>query len=226
MKLLLVTGMSGAGKSRAADVLEDLGYYCIDNVPPKLIPSLIDLAANGAGELSRMAVITDVRGGSLFQNIESVVAALKQSGIYLKILFLDASNEVLIRRYKENRRKHPLCERNDIPLSQAVAEEREMVRPLRQMADYVVDTSQTSNAQFKERLTDLVIGNDRGTVHIQCKSFGFKYGADTEADLVFDVRCLPNPFYIESLKHQTGLDKDIEEYIFGFAESVEFERRL
>ena len=226
MKLFIVTGMSGAGKSRAADALEDLGYYCMDNVPPTLIPSLVDLAQNGAGELGRMAVITDIRGGGLFQNVSDVLDRLRQSDICMKVLFLDASDEVLIRRYKENRRKHPLCERNALTLSQAVAEERKTLSALRETADYVVDTSQTTIAQLKERLADLVLGNDRGAVQIQCKSFGFKYGTDTEADVVFDVRCLPNPFYIEGLKLKTGLDKEIADYVFGFPESVEFERRM
>ena len=189
MKLLIITGMSGAGKSQAAHALEDMGYYCVDNIPPTLIPAFVELSARGDNsELSRLAVVTDIRGGDMFGELSGVLDGLKKSGVYFKILFLDASDEVLIHRYKENRRKHPLCEQNDLTLSEAVTKERQMLSHMRFEADYVVDTSRISNAQLKGQLSDLFFGNVNNGLKIQCKSFGFKYGSDSEADMVFDVR--------------------------------------
>ena len=225
MKLLIITGMSGAGKSQAAHALEDMGYYCVDNIPPTLIPAFVELSARGDNsELSRLAVVTDIRGGDMFGELSGVLDGLKKSGVYFKILFLDASDEVLIHRYKENRRKHPLCEQNDLTLSEAVTKERQMLSHMRFEADYVVDTSRISNAQLKGQLSDLFFGNVNNGLKIQCKSFGFKYGSDSEADMVFDVRCLPNPFYVDELKEKTGIDREVRDYVMSFPESREFEK--
>lgn len=227
MKLLIITGMSGAGKSQAAHALEDMGYYCVDNIPPTLIPAFVELSARGDNsELSRLAVVTDIRGGDMFGELSGVLEGLKKSGVYFKILFLDASDEVLIHRYKENRRKHPLCEQNDLTLSEAVTKERQMLSQVRFEADYVVDTSRISNAQLKGQLSDLFFGNVNNGLKIQCKSFGFKYGSDSEADMVFDVRCLPNPFYVDELKEKTGIDREVRDYVMSFPESREFEKKL
>lgn len=226
MELLLVTGLSGAGKSQAADALEDMGFYCVDNIPPAIIPSFVDLSSKSGDELSKLAVVTDARGGDLFSDIPEVLENLKLKEINFKILFLDASNEVLIRRYKENRRKHPLMSGEKASLSEAVKKEREMLDKIRIIADYVVDTSYISNSQLKEKLTGIFSENGQNVLKIQTKSFGFKYGADTEADLVIDVRCLPNPFYIDSLKHKTGLDQDVRDYVMQTNESKEFYEKL
>lgn len=226
MKLLIVTGMSGAGKSQAANALEDMGFYCVDNVPPAIIPSFVEMSSRGNSELGRLAVVTDIRGGDMFSEIEDVLENLKKNNVYYKILFLDASDEVLMRRYKENRRKHPLCDRDDLTLSDAVKTERKMLSQIRFMANYVVDTSRISNAQLKGQLSDIFFGNVNNAMKIQCKSFGFKYGSDAEADLVIDVRCLPNPFYVEELKTKTGIDKEVKDYIMSFEESREFEKRM
>ncbi len=226
MQLLIVTGMSGAGKSQAANVLEDMGFYCVDNIPPAIIPSFVELSNRGNGELGRMAIVTDARGGDMFNEISDVLSGLSKSGVGYKILFLDASNDVLVHRYKENRRKHPLCDRNDISLTDAVALERKMLSGIRFMADYIVDTSLISTTQLKSQLSDIFLDNKKGGLKILCKSFGFKYGTDVDADIVFDVRCLPNPFYIQDLKYKTGLDSDVKDYVMNSADSVTFLQKI
>lgn len=224
--ILIVTGMSGAGKSQAANALEDMGFYCVDNIPPSIIPAFVELSARGNEELGRIAIVTDARGGDMFSEISDVLESLKKNSVDYKILFLDASDEVLERRYKENRRKHPLCDKKDLSLFEAVKEERKMLSQIRFSADYIVDTSRISIAQLKGQLSDLFFGNDNGGFSIQCKSFGFKYGSDSEADMVIDVRCLPNPFYIDTLKQKTGMDKPVVDYVMQFEESKEFYKRL
>ena len=222
MQLLIVTGLSGAGKSQAANALEDMGYYCVDNIPPAIIPAFVELSKRQTESFSKLAVVTDIRGGSMFEDIEKVLADLKQSGIEYKILFLDAKDDVLIRRYKENRRKHPLCDAEGISLSDAVKLEREKLHGLHAAADFDIDTSLISNAQLKEILTETFMKSARHGLRILCKSFGFKYGIDTDADNVFDVRCLPNPYYVEELKEKTGLDAAVRDYVLDSADSRAF----
>lgn len=226
MELLIVTGMSGAGKSQAANALEDMGYYCVDNIPPAIIPSFVELSARSGDLLNKMAIVTDIRGGVLFSEIEQVLNNLKNNSVAYKILFLDAADDVLIRRYKENRRRHPMADAENMSLSAAVKKEREMLKKIRFMSDYVIDTSHISIAQLKVQLSNVFCGSVSNVLKIQCKSFGFKYGADTEADLVIDVRCLPNPFYVEDLKHKTGLDKEVRDYVMSSNDSKEFLARL
>lgn len=226
MELLIVTGMSGAGKSQAANALEDMGYYCVDNIPPAIIPSFVELSARSGDLLNKMAIVTDIRGGVLFSEIEQVLNNLKNNSVAYKILFLDAADDVLIRRYKENRRRHPMADAENMSLSAAVKKEREMLKKIRFMSDYIIDTSHISIAQLKVQLSNVFCGSVSNVLKIQCKSFGFKYGADTEADLVIDVRCLPNPFYVEDLKHKTGLDKEVRDYVMSNDDSKEFLARL
>ncbi len=226
MELLIVTGMSGAGKSQAANALEDMGFYCVDNIPPAIIPSFVDLSAKSGNELNRMAIVTDARGGNMFSEISDVLEHLKGENINFKILFLDASDEILIRRYKENRRKHPLSNGEDVSISAAVEKEREMLKKIHVVADYVIDTSYISRAQLKEKLSAIFFGSVSNALKIQCKSFGFKYGTDTEADLVIDVRCLPNPFYVDELKNKTGLDSEVREYVMNSDDSKKFYNKL
>lgn len=226
MELLIVTGMSGAGKSQAANDLEDMGFYCVDNVPPSIIPSFIDLSSKSGNSIGKMAIVTDARGGDMFPQISEILKELKNKGVCFKILFLDALDEVLIRRYKENRRKHPLMGEAGVTLSDAVRKERKMLEKLHFAADYVVDTSFISVSQLKTKLSDIFSENPGGSLKIQCESFGFKYGLDTEADLVIDVRCLPNPFYDAVLKHKTGLDEDVKEYVMKSEESKNFFEKI
>ena len=222
MELLIVTGMSGAGKSQAANALEDIGFYCVDNIPPAIIPSFVELSARSGDLLNKMAIVTDMRGGALFSEIDGVLGNLKRNNIEYKILFLDAADDVLIRRYKENRRKHPLADGNNMSVAAAIAKEREMLKKIRFSADYVVDTSRISISQLKVQLSNIFFGSVSNVLKIQCKSFGFKYGSDTEADLVVDVRCLPNPFYVEELKEKTGLDKEVRDYVMASEDSKRF----
>lgn len=226
MKLLIVTGMSGAGKSQAVNALEDLGYYCVDNIPPTLIPAFVDLGKQGNESLSRLAVVTDTRGGELFSEIDNVLDKLKERNVEYQILFLDAADEVLVQRYKENRRKHPLSDESEVSIASAVAKEREMLKILRLCADYIVDTSRISPAQLKERLSSLFFGNSNNGFVIQCMSFGFKYGPAIDADMIFDVRCLPNPFYDPELRPLTGLDREVRDYVLSGEESKEYAKRL
>ena len=225
MELLIVTGMSGAGKSQAANALEDMGYYCVDNIPPAIIPSFVNLSEISGEKLSKLAIVTDARGGNMFSEINDVLKDLKKRNLNYKVLFLDSSNDVIIRRYKENRRKHPLADSDDSILD-AVEKEREMLNKIRLISDYIVDTSYISIAQLKSKLSDIFFGDVNSVMKIQCKSFGFKYGADTEADLVFDVRCLPNPYYVEELKNKTGMEKEVRDYVMNSPDSHNFLNKL
>lgn len=226
MELLIVTGMSGAGKSQAANALEDMGYYCVDNIPPEIIQAFVNLSERSGESLNKIAIVTDVRGGDMFKSINDVLNNLKNNNVNYKVLFLDAADEVLIRRFKENRRKHPLVGDGDMSINDAVKTERQMLKKLRFMADYVIDTSYISISQLKSQLSAIFFGNVSNVLKIQSKSFGFKYGSDTEADLVFDVRCLPNPFYVEELKNKTGLDKEVQDYVMNSDDSKEFLDKL
>ena len=225
MELLIVTGMSGAGKSQAANALEDMGYYCVDNIPPTIIPALVNLSSREGSTLKKIAIVTDIRGGDMFSDLEDILYQLKKQEIEYKIIFIDADDSVLVRRYKENRRKHPLCEET-ISISDAVREERKRLSAIRAVSDYVVDTTYISISELREKLLDIFGMGVKKSLNIQCKSFGFKYGADTEADLVIDVRCLPNPFYIEELKNKTGLEKQVRDYVLSTDESKQFFEKL
>ena len=219
MDFLIVTGMSGAGKSCAADYLEDVGFYCVDNIPPMLIPSLVELSKRGNSEINKIAIVTDIRGGELFKDIEKVVVQMQNSGTKFKILFLDSSNEELLRRYKENRRSHPLCVSQNLPIDEAIALERATLKSVRNLADYIIDTTHLTAANLKEQIINIFVEDAVDSIKVHCMSFGFKYGPVSDADLVFDVRCLPNPFYIEELRPLTGLDNKVSDYVMSFDES-------
>ncbi len=227
MEIVIVTGLSGSGKSRAMDALEDIGFFCIDNMPPQLIPKIAEICGEGKNSrLSKVAIAVDVRGGELFFSLEDSLRELQQNNVEYKILFLDCEDAVLVRRYKETRRKHPLDNDTVSGTETAVRSEREMLRKVRASADYIIDTSLLSSAQLKERITKLFLGDVRKSMIVHCMSFGFKYGLPTEADLVFDVRCLPNPFYIDELKHQTGLDQPVWDYVMKWPQAQGFEKKL
>ncbi len=215
MDFLIVTGLSGAGKTRAINALEDIGFFCADNIPPQLIPTFYELSQQAKSNLSHVAVVTDIRGGDMFSTLAATLDRMQDEHKDFKILFLDANDYVLINRFKETRRKHPLAENCLGSLEQAVKLEREMLRQTKERADYIIDTSSLSPAQLKERISSLFLGDASDALLIHCVSFGFKFGLPTEADLVFDVRCLPNPFYVENLKHLTGLDKPVQDYVLN-----------
>lgn len=224
MELLIVTGMSGAGKSHAANVLEDIGYYCVDNIPPSLITTLVDMmAANN--EIEKAAVVTDVRALKHFSDISAVLDRLEEKKVNFKIAFLDCADEVLVRRYKETRRKHPLAA-SGLDISAAVKTERELLEPIRQRADYVFMTSQTTVKQIREQISSIFLGGAQEGLSVRVMSFGFKHGPADEADLMFDVRCLPNPFYIDELRPLTGLQREIKDYVLNNDVTEQFKKRL
>ena len=226
MDFIIVTGLSGAGKTRAINALEDIGFFCADNIPPKLIETFYGMSQQAQGKLSRVAVVTDIRGGDMFSSPLETLDRMKADHKDYKILFLDASDYVLINRFKETRRKHPLADGCRGSLEEAVKLERGVLRPVKERADYMIDTSNLSTAQLKERISSLFLGDASDALKIHCISFGFKFGMPAEADLVFDVRCLPNPFYIESLKHLTGLDKPVRDYVTQSDETKGFVKRM
>lgn len=225
MEFVIVTGLSGSGKSSAVKVLEDIGYFCIDNMPPQLIPDFAAMC-NENDEITKVAIVTDIRGGTMFFKLGESITKLHIRGIDVKVLFLEASREVLNKRYKETRRKHPLEEASDGDIAKAIDAEIELLGEIRENADYIVDSSLLSTGQLKEHIADLFLGKASDAMIVSCMSFGFKYGAPGEADLVFDVRCLPNPFYIPELKEKTGLDKEVRDYVMSFEQSQTLKDKL
>ncbi len=226
MEFLIITGLSGAGKSRAIDALEDIGFYCVDNIPPKLIIAFYEMSNQAKGSLSRVAVVTDIRGGDMFSSLFETLDQMNNENKQYKILFLDANDYVLMNRFKETRRKHPLVENCLGSLEQAVKLERDVLKPVRERADYIIDTSYLSPAQLKERISSLFLGDSSDALMIHCVSFGFKYGIPAEADLVFDVRCLPNPYYVEELRNLTGLDEPVRSYVMKWEQTQGFIERF
>lgn len=227
MQLIIVTGMSGAGKSRVIDNLEDIGFFCVDNMTPKLIPTFVGLLKDSTEIREKVAIVADTRLGDSFAHLFNALEELKSSGCDYKILFIDADNEVILRRYQETRRKHPLVsDSNPQDLLEIIIKEREILKNTRNIADYVIDTSLISPSQLKERVSKLFIEDVSSTMKINVVSFGFKYGAPKDSDLVFDVRCLPNPFYIEELKNHTGLEKPVRDYVMSFKEAQDLEPKL
>lgn len=217
MELVIVTGMSGAGKSRVIDNLEDIGFFCVDNMTPQLIPTFVKILNDSAEAREKVAIVADVRLGNTFSELFKALDELRIMGCEYKILFIDADNDVILRRYQETRRKHPLSSA-DSPeeLLDIIVREREMLKKARDIADYVIDTSLVPVAQLKERVAELFLDSVTKSLKITVISFGFKYGAPKDSDLVFDVRCLPNPFYVPELKNQTGLDEPVREYVMKF----------
>lgn len=227
MEFIIVTGLSGAGKTRSMHALEDIGFYCVDNIPPELISTFYDLCCKANESIMRkVAVVTDIRGNSMFSSLFETLEKLRLENKTYKILFLDAREDVLIKRFKETRRRHPLYENYLGSVAQAVKLEREILRPIREKADYIIDTSLTSPAQLKSRISSLFLGDITSALMVTCMSFGFKYGLPYEADLVFDVRCLPNPYYIEELKPFTGLDECVNEYVMKWEQTKGFVQRM
>lgn len=225
MRLVMVTGMSGAGKSSAMKVLEDTGYYCVDNLPVQLISTFAHLISESKGDIDKAVMGIDIRNEQYFDALDSELDKLKKMGIRCEILFLEASDEVLIKRYKETRRQHPLSGGGRV--DQGIREERERLDFIKKRADYIIDTSQLLIRELKNELTKIFVNNEEyNNLFITVLSFGFKYGIPTDADLVFDVRFLPNPYYIPELKPLTGNDKEIQDYVLGFDVTHEFLGKL
>ncbi|HKL11489.1 MAG TPA: RNase adapter RapZ [Clostridia bacterium] len=224
MKLVIITGMSGAGKSNAANFLEDIGFYCVDNMPPVLMNKFIDVLVENK-EVSKAAIITDIRGGSFFDDLFENMEELKRRGINYEIVFLEASNEELIRRFKQTRRMHPLSQ--DGSLEEGIEKEKARLGKLREKANHIIDTTDMIPSQFKEILQSLYIkGEKSSNITVNIISFGYKNGIPLDSDLVFDVRFLPNPHYIEDLREYTGNDESVRNYVMQWTESKEFMERL
>lgn len=224
-EFVIVTGISGAGKSSAVNVMEDIGYFCIDNMPPQLIPKFAEICEENE-DISKVAIVTDIRGGTMFLQLNENLEELKNRGLNVKVLFVDANHSVVKQRYKETRRRHPLFDIASGDIDKAIEAESDILLPMKETADFYIDTSLMSTSTLKENVLNIFLENPSDSMAISCISFGFKYGVPNEADLVFDVRCLPNPFYIPELKTKTGKDKEVRDYVMGFESSKTLMNKL
>ncbi|MBR1670960.1 MAG: RNase adapter RapZ [Butyrivibrio sp.] len=226
MRFIIVTGMSGGGKATAINMLEDAGFYCVDNLPVSLIGKFTELITMPDSEITKVVLGVDARAGQRFEEVASIIDSLRERGIPVEVLFMDASDEVLIKRYKETRRIHPMNNAGD-RLEDGIEREREVLSDVKKKADYVIDTSNLLTRELKEELDKIFVRNEGyNSLMVQVLSFGFKYGIPHDADLVFDVRFLPNPYYIENLKHQTGNDAAVQDYVKSFPACAEFVDKL
>ena len=226
MEILIISGLSGAGKSRAASFLEDMGFYIVDNMPAAMILKFAEFCAGGSQRYDKVALVYDVRTSNSPTELFDVLDTLKHSGV-CSLLFLEAEPETIIKRYKETRRRHPLMKQAD-SLERAVLEEKDMMAPLRQRADYIIDTTHLSTAQLRgELLRNFGSGAaEKEGMTVSVTSFGFKHGLPREADLVFDVRFMPNPYYIQELREKTGLDRAVSDYVFSFQQTHDYMAKL
>jgi UPF0042 nucleotide-binding protein len=222
MRFVIVTGLSGAGKTQAVRNLEDLGYFCVDNLPPTLIPKFAEACYHTDGRIDKISLVIDIRGGKFFDDLFESLKHLQEEGYKYEILFLDASDEVLIKRFKESRRKHPLAP--DGRILNGILMERNRLREVKDRADNIIDTSKLATRELREEITKIY--SEDGQVETQLiitvLSFGFKYGIPVDSDLVFDVRFLPNPYYIPELKKYSGNDKPVSDYVMNFKETQDF----
>lgn len=226
MEFVIISGLSGAGKSRAASIMEDMGFFCVDNLPAPLIPKVAELGMAGNGEYDRVVLVTDIRGGTRFDSLFQALDGLRAMQCAYSILFMEATDEVIIQRYKETRRSHPLADECD-SLEEAIALERRMLSPLRERAAHIIDTSGLTARGLRAKLLQLFArGPAERSMEVRVTSFGFKHGIPMEADLVFDVRFLPNPYYVAELRPRTGLDDGVRDYALSAPQSQEFLHRL
>ncbi len=226
MQFVIVSGLSGAGKSKTASFLEDIGFYCVDNMPADLIPQFAQLCLATKGRYERVALVTDVRASLTFDGLFKALEALDQMKLQYTIVFVEASTEVIIKRYKETRRKHPL-QQDGSGLAATVERERQLLEPIRNRANAIIDTTALSTAKLRGVIINLVAGDlkDRA-MSVTVTSFGFKYGIPVDADLVFDVRFLPNPHYIPELRPKTGLDAEVRDFVFSYQQTKDFVEKV
>ncbi|HYG59576.1 MAG TPA: RNase adapter RapZ [Symbiobacteriaceae bacterium] len=225
MRLVIVTGMSGAGKTQAIKYLEDLGFFCVDNLPPALMPKMAELYMQTEGKLNRLALGIDIRGGRFFSHIVQALDELEKAGFTYQILFMDAADEALVSRYKESRRRHPLAQQGRV--LEGIRKERKLMQELRGRAVKIIDTTKLKVAELRRDLQDFFTTESEGLgLHVNVVSFGFKHGPVLDADLVFDVRFLPNPHYVEDLKALTGQTRAVQEYVMKWGVSQQFFKRL
>lgn len=225
MRFIIITGLSGAGKSQAVKFLEDLGFFCVDNLPPALILKFAEICSQSRGSIDKIAIVTDIRGGKFFDQLQSSLDELQKEGFNYDILFLEASDETLIKRFKTSRRMHPLA--IDGRVIRGINAERRKLEEIKAKATYIIDTTNMSTSQLKQEIIHLFVeGGKTERLMVNVISFGFKYGIPLDADLVFDVRFLPNPYYIESLKKLSGNDDEVREYVMKWPEAVVFMSKL
>ena len=225
VRLVIITGMSGAGKTQVVRAMEDIGYFCVDNLPPMLIPKFAELCAQSAGQVTKIGLVVDIRGRQFFDTLVQTLEELEKQGHRYEMLFLEASDETLIRRYKETRRRHPMAPHGRI--SEGIARERERVDQVRGRATHIIDTSELSTTDLREKITALFTSeHECQRMSITVVSFGFKYGIPLDADMVFDVRFLPNPFYVESLRRKSGEVAEVGEYIWKWPITQQFMEKV
>ncbi|GGE36559.1 nucleotide-binding protein [Pullulanibacillus camelliae] len=225
LQIIIITGMSGAGKTVAIQSLEDMGFFCIDNLPPTLLPKFLDMVDEAGDKLNKLALVMDLRGREFFDSLFGAIDSLSnKEHIQPQILFLDSEDEALVRRYKETRRAHPLAP-HGTPL-EGIQAERKVLEDIKGHAQYYIDTTGLKPKQLKEKMIELFTEEKTSTFNVNVLSFGFKYGIPIDADLVFDVRFLPNPYYIEHMRERTGLEKDVSDYVFKWTETKQFLQKL
>ncbi len=226
MQFFIISGLSGAGKSKVAAILEDLDFYCVDNMPVVLLPIFAELCLATKGRYDKVALVTDVRGRDSFDELFGALERMRTLGVDYKIIYIEASNSIILKRYKETRRRHPL-DPDGTDVSEAINREKKLLAPIRDRADYIINTSNYSISMLQHKIQDLFADkNDLRGLNVSVQSFGFKYGLPADADLVMDVRFLPNPYYVPELTHQTGLDEPVREFIFQYEETQTFMKKL
>ncbi len=228
MDFIIITGFSGAGKTSALHALEDIGFYCVDNLPPSLLKTFYTLCENsGDSTMKRVAVVIDVRGGNKLGDFYDDLCEFKNERKAFSLLFLDAKQDVLVKRFKETRRRHPLADSvPDKSIESALMLEVSYLEPFKKMADYIVDTTNVSVMLLKERITEIFLGSNEKCILLSFVTFGFKHGVPNDCDIVVDTRCLPNPFYIPELRDKTGLDSEVYDYVFSFEDTKIFVNKL
>ncbi len=224
MELIIVTGLSGAGKSQAVNCLEDLGYYCVDNMPPRLMTEFVSLAGNSGAGIEKAAFVVDIRGGLFFDDLMASLDELEKMGVGYHIMYLEASDQTLLRRYKETRRNHPLS--NGGSIADGIAREREKLEHIKKIASFVIDTTGLKTAGLNKKIKSLVLSDSTDSFTLEIMSFGYKNGIPAEADVVFDTRFLPNPFYVASLKRLTGNNKKVRQYVMRSELSQRFLKNI
>ena len=226
MEILIISGLSGSGKSQAASYLEDIGYYTVDNLPAEMMVKFAEYCVASGGHYDRVALVYDIRAGEPFTVLVETLDQIRAIGVTCRMLFLEASTATIVNRYKETRRIHPLSNGGQ-SIEKCIQQEREMLSPIRDHADFIIDSTSFSTAKLRSELLNLFgAQGDHVGLHVNVLSFGFKHGIPIEADLVFDVRFMPNPFYVAELKRKTGLDKDVRDFVFSFHQTHDFMDQL